>query len=447
MTVNLRMLAVDSLIEIFENNRHSHIVIGETLNKYQYMEKQERAFYQRLIFGTIERMVYLDYVIDCFSNKPVKKMRPVVRNILRTGAYQIIYMDGVPDSAACNEAVKIAKKRGFSSLTGFVNAILRKVCSNKDNIELPDKEKNLVDYLSVTCSTPKWLVKMWYEKYGYELTSAIILKQLENKTTTIRCNKNVISIDKLRESLVQQNIEVRSGSYVKDALIISGFDRIFDIEGYEQGQFYVQDESSMISVLAAGIKNKDTVLDVCAAPGGKSLYAATFAIEGKVIARDLTEYKTDLIRENANRCRIKNIEIETKDALILDEDMVGKADVVIADLPCSGLGIIGKKPDIKLKISKEQIDELSKLQKDILKVVSKYVKPGGVLIFSTCTLNSYENEDNVEWILQNLDFKPDSLDEYIPEELKNEDSKKGYLTLIPTVHNCDGFFIARFKKE
>ncbi len=445
MVVNLRMLAVDSLMEIFEQNRHSHIVIGEVLNKYQYIEKQERAFYQRLTFGTIERMVYLDYVIESFSSKPVRKMRPLVRYILRTAAYQIIYMDSVPDSAACNEAVKIAKKRGFSSLSGFVNAILRKICVGKNDIILPDKDKEPDRYLSVVNSTPLWLATMWYEKYGFEVADAMMKKQLETKSTTIRCNTNILSVHELAENLKGQNISVSPGNYVSDALIIKEFDNIYDIAGYEEGHFYVQDESSMLAVLAATIKENDLVVDVCAAPGGKSLYAANLASKGKVIARDLTENKTDIIRENASRLKADNIVIETRDALDLDESLIGKVDVVIADLPCSGLGIIGKKPDIKYKVTKEQIEELATLQKDILKVVASYVKPGGVMIFSTCTINSLENEENVKWIEENLEFQVESLKDHLHKDIVSEDV--GYVTLLPGVHKCDGFFIARLCKK
>ena len=447
MVVNLRMLAVDSLIEIFEENRHSHIVISEVLNKYQYIEKQERAFYQRLTFGTIERKLFIDYVIDSFSNKPVKKMRPVMRYILETGVYQILYMDSVPDSAACNEAVKIAKKRGFSSLSGFVNAILRKVCANKENITLPDKNANPVEYLSIAYSTPEWLVREWCDKYGYEKTKAILSKQLTDKSTTIRCNKLLITPNELSENLKSEGVGVKQGAYVEDALIISEFDSVTRLKGYEEGHFYVQDESSMLAVRAAGINSDDFVVDVCAAPGGKSLYAAYFASAGKVISRDLTENKTDIIAMNAKRCKAENVVIEVRDALELDEALVGKADVVIADLPCSGLGIIGKKPDIKLKMTKEQIIQLSNLQKEILKVVSSYVKPKGVMIYSTCTNNSVENEENVEWVVNNLGFETESLDEYIPKSLHNEDSKSGYMTLLPGINECDGFFISRLRKK
>lgn len=447
MVVNLRMLAIDSLIEIMEKNRHSHLVIGEVLNKYSYIEKQERAFYQRLTFGTIERMIYLDYVIEQFSSKPVKKMRPVVRYILRTGVYQIIYMDFVPDSAACNEAVKIAKKRGFSSLSGFINAILRKVCANKDTLSLPDMEKEPEKYLSVVNSTPLWIVQMLYEKYGFETTKKVLEQSLETKNTTIRCNRDRIDIEKLHAKLIEQGISVERGNYVSDALIIKNFDNIYDIYGYEEGYFYVQDESSMLAVLGAGIDREDTVIDVCAAPGGKSLFAAQFAKNGRVISRDLTESKTDIIRENAARLGVSNITIETKDALVLDEEYVGKADVVLADLPCSGLGIIGKKPDIKYKVTKEQTLELAKLQKDILKVVASYVKPGGVMIFSTCTINPYENEKNIQWITNNLDFVTESLSGYIPEELVGSEGSNGYVTFLPGIHKCDGFFIARLRRK
>lgn len=444
--VNIRQLSLEILMKVVEEKEYSSVVIPQVLNVYQYLEKQERAFLTRLCEGTIERMLELDYVINEFSKVKVKKMKPVIRNILRMGVYQLMYMKQVPASAACNEAVKLAKKKGFQNLKGFVNGVLRNISRNLDNISYPDKEKQPFLYLSVTYSMPEWIVKLWVAQYGMEQTERMLQAGFADRPTTIRCNLQKNSVKQLREELEQAGVTVESGAYVDSALRISGYDYLQKLKAFQEGKFTVQDESSMLVGLVADIKPDQTVVDVCAAPGGKSLHAADLLKgTGMVSSRDVSERKVEKIEENCRRLGYTNMDMKVWDAREWDKEYIEKADVVIADLPCSGLGVMGKKNDIKYKTSPDSIKELAALQREILKTVVSYVKPGGTLIYSTCTVNEEENEQNMRWIESELGLRLDSMDPYLPAFLKSSTTKDGYLQLLPGVHKTDGFFLCRFK--
>jgi ribosomal RNA small subunit methyltransferase RsmB len=447
-TVNIRELVLSILSEVLDNNQYCSTVIRNTLNKYQYLEKQERAFLTRLSTGVIERQIELDYIVNQFSNVKVKKMKPVIRNILRMGVYQILYMEQVPDSAACNEAVKLAKKKGFHNLSGFVNGVLRNIGRNLDKVSYPDENGDPVTYLSVTFSIPEWILKNWLKEYNEDVVRCMAEASLADKNTTIRCNLSKVTLENLKQKLQEQDVVVENGTYLPYALNISGYNYMNRIAAFTEGYFQVQDESSMLVAQTAGIKKDDYIIDVCAAPGGKSLHAAELLQgSGKVVARDLTDYKVSLIRENIERLGYtNNIEAEVWDALTLRKEDIEKADIVFADLPCSGLGVIAKKPDIKYKVTPEQMEELAQLQRNILAVVHQYVKKDGILMYSTCTVNKKENLENVRWLEKEYGFKLDSLDPYLPEDLRERSTEEGYLQLIQGIHETDGFFIARLRR-
>lgn len=443
----IRELAMDILVDIDKKKGLSHLMLGDTLRNYQYLEKKDRAFLTRVCQGTIEYQIQLDYIINQFSKVKINKCKPVIRAILRMSVYQFLYMDHVPDSAVCNEAVKLAKKRGFRNLTGFVNGVLRNIARNIDQIVYPDLKKEPVKALSVKYSMPEWLIQYWMRDYDLETVEKILESFLEVSPVTIRVQLSNGTKAELIDCLEQEQIRVYPGSFMPEALKISDFDHLNSISAFQEGKFQVQDESSMLVGRIADPKENMTVLDVCSAPGGKSLHIADLLHgTGKVIARDLTEYKTDLIIENKERLLNNNVEVQIADALELDESMIEKADIVIADLPCSGLGIIGKKHDIKYNITSEQIRELSKLQREILEVVVNYLKPEGILMYSTCTISKEENIDNVQWMKEHLKLEPVSFEALMPEGLPIETARDGYIQLLPGIHPCDGFFIAKMKK-
>lgn len=444
-SVTERELVLGILLEVTRDGEYSHVALRNVLNKYQYLDKKERAFITRVTEGTLEHMIELDYIINQFSKVKVNKMKPVIRNLIRSAVYQLKYMDSVPNSAACNEAVKLATKKGFSNLKGFVNGVLRNIERNLETITYPE-ETNEIEYLHVKYSMPKWILEQWLPKYGRETVETMLADFQTEKPTTIRCNLNQMSKEQLIEELKTEGVQVQEHPYLPYALMISGYDYLADLKAFQQGAFYVQDISSMLVSHIAAPKEGDFCLDVCAAPGGKALHMAELLQgTGHVEARDLTDYKVNLIQENIMRSGMKNIEAVRWDATVLDEDSVEKADILIADLPCSGLGVLGKKTDLKYKMTEQTQGELVKLQRDILSTVKQYVKPGGTLVYSTCTIHEAENEGNVEWFLKgNPEFQLVSVNS--SEQLQDNVAHEGCLQLLPGVHESDGFFIAKFKK-
>lgn len=444
--INEREIVLEVLLEITEHGMYSHIVLRDVLNKYQYLEKKERSFITRVTEGTLEHMMEIDYILDQFSKVKVKKMKPVIRNIMRSAVYQMKYMDSVPVSAACNEAVKLAVRKGFGSLRGFVNGVLRNVARNLDQIEYPAEP---LKRLSIQYSMPEWILNLWLKAYDSDIVEQMLQAFQRETPLTIRCNLRMVTPKQLKEHLEAEGVTVKVHPYLEYAFHISGFDYLGDLESFQKGEFSVQDISSMLVSELAGPKEGDYVIDVCAAPGGKSLHMAEkLNGSGHVEARDLTEYKVGLIQENIERTGLSNVEAVQQDALIFDETSVGKADIVLADLPCSGLGVLAKKTDLKYKATKEGADSLAKLQREMLKNVQAYVKDEGKLVYSTCTINPTENMDNVHWFLNEYpEFELIDIHGSLCEELQKDVKENGCIQLLPGVHQSDGFFLACMKKR
>lgn len=470
--MNLRELILDMLFTMEKEGTYSNILIKNVLDKYDYLEAQEKAFVKRVAEGTLERRIQLDYIINNYSKVPVKKMKPLIRSLLRMSVYQLLFMDGVPDSAVCNEAVKLAEKRKFGSLKGFVNGVLRTIARNKKEVLpkqsvsgetekqegagkwgsiYPDREKNPTAYLSVIYSMPEWLVTMWQKEYGMEQTEKMLQAMLAIHPVTVRMKENVAG-KRLEEAakteLLHRIRETGAGiephPYLPYAYTLTHLEGLYRLPGFAEGLFTVQDVSSMLSVECAGIKAGDFVVDVCAAPGGKSTLAAEkLNGTGKVLARDISEEKVSLIEENVERQQLSNIETQVFDATCYEEALYQKADVVLADLPCSGLGILGKKRDIKYHMNGDILQELPELQKKILDTVWQYVKPGGVLLYSTCTVRREENEEILRWFLDNYPFTAGDISKELERIPENGTAKEGYIQLIPGVHDTDGFFFAK----
>lgn len=444
-----REIVLDILLELSKQSEYSNILIAAVLDKYDYLDGREKAFIKRVSEGTIERRIQIDYVLEQFSKVPVRKMKPLIRELLRMSVYQILFMDKVPDAAVCNEAVKLAKKRGFQPLQGYVNGVLRTVVRKKEEIVYPDRLQTYREYLSVCYSTPAWLVEHLCAAYGEEQCEIILQAYLGREAVTVRLQETLEEKDKQRlmEAWRQAGAEVTAHPYLPYAVEVRGSDGIRSLEGYAQGMFAVQDVSSMLVVEAAGIRPGDIVVDVCAAPGGKALHAAAkLAGTGRVIACDVSEHKTDRIEENRRRLRMDHVSVMVRDARVRDEELVGIADVLLVDVPCSGLGVIGKKQDIKYRVTKESLTEIVELQKEIVTNVVQYLKPEGIMMYSTCTMNPQENEEMTGWICQEYGMETVSMAHAMPEELC-EMAARGYLQLLPGIHPTDGFFMAKLRKR
>lgn len=430
-TIEERELILAILLEVTRDKVPAHLALSRVLEKYQYLDKRERAFITKVTEGTLEHMIEIDYIIDQFSKIKTAKMKPVIRNILRSAVYQLKYLSHVPQSAVCNEAVKLTKKKGFRNLSGFVNGVLRTIARQMDQVEYP--KEPLSKSLSVRYSIPEWMVEKWLSVYSKETVERMMDAMMREHPTCIRFDPNRITKEDLKRRLREDQVaHIEDHPALPYALWISGYDYLGDMSSFENGLFYVQDASSMMAVESLPVKKGDYIIDVCAAPGGKSLHVAEkLEGTGHVDARDLTDYKVGLISENVERSGLVNISAKKQDARIPDAESIEKADLVIADLPCSGLGVLASKKDIRYNMTPEIQSSLSALQREILSVVWQYVRPGGVLLYSTCTINREENEENTAWFL----------------ERHKEFSLEKERQFLPGIDPCEGFYIAVLKRQ
>ena len=451
MAVNEREVVLDMLLSLREG-KLSHTILKDTLDSYLYLDKSSRGFITRLYEGTIEKRLYLDFIIDGYSKTPVKKMKPIIMLLLEMAVYQLFFMDRVPDSAAINEAVKLAKKRGLTGLSGFVNGVLRNIARNKENIALPDKNKDLIKYLEIKYSTPRTVVEYLIKDYGNHEAEEILEAFEEKRPLVARATKNR---EDLIKKLEAEGVRVSTDTIFPESLKILELDSLSYLESFEEGDFVLQDESSQFIGKIVGLPKGARVLDLCAAPGGKSLLFAGMEEVDEIISCDISESKTELIEDNIRRIGTDKIRAMVNDASLYNPDFVDGFDLVICDLPCSGLGVMGRKRDIKYNVSIDKIKELAKLQKKILENAVRYVKKDGRLIYSTCTMTKAENEENFTFISEFKGFSAvdfsDKIRGYVDrykdgERLVNE-AKKGFIRLIPGELGTDGFFVSEYMRE
>lgn len=444
---NPRELVLDTLLALERGEDFSHRLLKAVLDKYDYLDGRDKSFIKRLTEGTLERQLELDYYLNQFSSVPVKKMKPLIRCLLRMSSYQILYMDAVPDSAACNEACKLAQKRKFHNLKGFVNGVLRNLSKNKESLTLPSKDQNQTLYFSVKYSMPEWIVEKWIAEYGAERTESILEGLLQIHPVSLRFDSRLTEEERGRyiQEIEKKGVGLQQSKYLPYVYTAKEAENISELPGFAEGLLTVQDVSSALAVEAAGISSNDFVMDICAAPGGKSILASEKA--KRVLSRDISENKVSLIEENLERMHADNVETQVHDATVLDEAYIECADVVIMDVPCSGLGVIGKKRDIKYHVTPEGITEIVALQKEIVNSSWQYVKPGGTLLYSTCTINREENEEMVRYITENLPFTQESLAGCVPGNLLAENKDTCSLQLLSGVVEADGFFFAKFRRN
>ncbi len=410
------------------------------------LDKRSRSFITRLVYGTLENYLYLDFIISEFTGKPVTKLKPFIATLLELSVYQLLFMDSVPEHAVVNEAVRIVQNSPQRGLKGFVNGVLRNIARNRDNLPEPEGEEK--QKLSVKYSVPDFIINIISDELHmlehnnrsyitdsehnssklrdfpadtlpgndadtlHEKTETVLRALRETRPLTIRCNTSLITPDKLCERLVSDGVNVRQDEDLPEYLMfISGFDSPVSLDSFKEGYFYVQDTGSILSSTVSDFKPGERVLDLCGAPGGKAIGAA---LAGAVVETgDISEAKTDLIKQNIARLKLNNISVNVRDALSFDPSLENGFDAVICDVPCSGIGIIGRKPDICMNLTSERIESLIPLQRSILETAVKYVKPGGRLIFSTCTIDHRENEENGK-LLEEMGLKTVFEKQWIP---------------------------------
>lgn len=446
MRKNIRDIIFNILFEVEIKGAYSNISINRNISDdFSY---RDESFIREVVYGVIENKLYLDYVIQKFSKVKFNKINEKVKIILRMGIYQIIFMNKVPDSAACNESVKLAKKISHFGVVGFINGLLRNISRNKNNITLPNKKENHVKYLSIKYSHPEWMVKRWIRQFGFEFTESLCAKNNERPKLVIRVNTLKLSRNELINILKEKGYDVLESKISNFGIIINNPVKITELEEYKKGFFTIQDESSMLVAEILNPKPSSLVIDLCSAPGGKATHIAQLMNnKGSVISRDIHKHKLKLIEQNSKRLDIRIIKTEMYDALKVDDNFVNKADYCLVDAPCSGLGIIRRKPDIKWNKTEEDIKEIKKIQLKILENASKYLKENGTLVYSTCTIDKEENVDVInEFLARNKNFKliPIKSNE---NNFINKFENDGYMELFPNIFDTDGFFIAKLIKS
>ena len=439
-----RKLALEALYKIDKEEAYSNIVLDELLNKNRnVLSNKDINFISELVYGVTTWKLTLDTIIQKYSKIKIKKISPWVINILRMGAYQIVFLDKVPKSAAVNESVNLCKKYGGKSV-GFVNAILRKV-EKSDYLELFEI-KNEIEKISKTTSMPEWIVRELNKEFDPEKVNEICENSNLKPKITIRINNLKITKNELKKSLQSKEIEVEDG-IIEDFLYLKNVKNITNLDEYKKGLFTMQDESAGLTALVLNTKEGESILDCCSAPGGKTTYIAELMNNnGNIKAWDLYKHRLDKVQENSKRLGIDIIKTEENDATVLKEEYIEKFDKILIDAPCLGLGVIKRKPDIKWQRKFEDVEEISKIQEKILNTCSKYLKKGGILVYSTCSIIQSENEKIVENFLKSESFELEEINNVNIENLKNKITKKGIIKLYPS-ENMNGFFISKLIKK
>ncbi len=450
--IDERDLAFTILSEYEKERLYLSTAKNRILDRCPACTAAQRSFVTRLTEGVVEKRRLLDHLIDRSSRSP-EKMKRQVRLFLQTGLFQILFMDNIPDHAACHETVRLVKEHGYDYAAGFVNALLRRILREKGSGILAEETAALP--AAVRCSVPDWIASLWRRELGTEETEALLEEMSVIPPVTVRFSPG-LSPEK-KEDLVRTLSEVcdhaEPGRYVPDTLRLYGGKDVRLLPGYREGLWTIQDEAAMLPVLAMGLRGGERVLDVCAAPGGKTIQAAQSG--AFVTACDKNPLRVRKIRENVKRLHLKNVEVRTQDAAVFDPSLALTADVLLCDVPCSGLGVLQKKQDIRERVRKADLESLVTIQKQIVAGTVRYLKPGGLLVYSTCTIHRAENEEMARWIRKKLKLIPEDLrsgpglPEKIFEDALNRDGEAGPdigLQMLPHRHKTDGFYLACFRK-
>lgn len=433
-----RAVAFEILLKVHMDKAYSNLALDASLEN-QSFSAVEKSFISALVYGVTERTLTLDYQLSRYLSQPLKKLKPQVLVILRMGAYQLLFMDKVPVSAAVNESVKLAKNNGCAFASGLVNAVLRKVSQN--GLVLPD-EKDRIKRCSVEYSCPEWILNLWKENYGEDNAIKIAENSVGAVETVLRVNTLKTNCDELISILSQEGIKAEKG-IVENSVVLSKSGSLRELKSYKDGLFHVQDIASQLCCKALEAKERERVLDICSAPGGKSFTTAEYMNNnGEIVSCDIYESRLKLVSSGAERLGINIIKTRENDASLYNEEL-GLFDKIICDVPCSGLGVIRRKPEIRLKTMAE-VDKLPEIQYSIMKTTSQYLIKGGVMIYSTCSLNRDENENVFyRFLIENPDFESVKV---LPD-IERIDKDTDTLTLLPNIHGSDGFFISALRRR
>lgn len=441
--INAREIALNIINDVHANDAYANVSLARELSKRQ-MPDQDRRFITELVYGTVKAGETLDWIINQYSSRPLKKIAPIVRDILRMGVYQIFYMTKVPPSAACNQAVELTKKYGHAGTVKFVNAVLRNAVRAPEKAAFPEGPGKWTLNLALSSSHPEWLVKRWIQRYGFEETKRLCEFNNQSADLSVRTNTLKTNRDALAKTLAAEGAAFTLSAWAPEGIVCSAHPSLSTLSSLESGLFQVQDESSMLVAHVLGPKPGEFIIDACSAPGGKTTHiAALMENKGEILATDIYEHKLRRVRENTERLGIDIVRTELLDATQIGDLYPAKADRVLVDAPCSGFGVLRRRSDARWKKTPLLLSELPKLQQRILESAAKAVKPGGILVYSTCTIEEAENQDVVErFLARHPEFTLENTGDFLPLKRKTG----GMVQLLPHIDGVDGFFIARMKR-
>lgn len=435
-----REAALSVVNEVWDKGAYANVALVRCLHQAALSEL-DRRFVTELVYGAVKAGETLDWMLRRFVSRPLKKMPPVICNILRLGIYQLFFMDKVPASAACNESVELAKKYGHAGTVKLVNAVLRTAAREPEKAAFPDGKGKATEHLALVSQHPQWLIKRWIRAFGYEETVRLCDFDNQQPILSLRTNTLKTNREALLQTLQEQGAAVQASDWAPEGILCTEHGSLDKMEALQQGLFQVQDESSMQVAHVLAPQPDEFIIDACSAPGGKTTHmAALMQDKGRILALDIYEHKLVRIQENAARLGIHIIETKLLDARKLQELYAGQADRVLVDAPCSGLGVLRRKPDARWKKDEKLLQELPVLQREILQSAAGCVKPGGILVYSTCTMAREENEEVVEGFLaKHPEFILEKTGAFLPTNKREDDM----VQLCPQRDGTDGFFIAR----
>lgn len=444
---NGREISLRSLVEFEVRNGPCDSIIDKEITRHRARVRPvEIALATEIYYGVIRRLNTIDWILSGILDRPLGSLTPWIRNVLRTGVYQIVYLDRIPARAAVSEAVKLAKKFGHPGTAALTNAVLRRVPRTP---VYPDPAEDEVGFLALLESHPRWMVERWLKRWGRDFTFLLMRANNVPAPTFIRVNRLKTDRERLRSLLEAEGFELSGGRYLNESLEVRGVTAgLSRSRPFLQGLFFIQDEASMLPARLLDPKPGETVIDACSAPGGKATHLAELmGDEGRVIAVDMNPKRLELVKDNSKRLGLSSIETVCMDSRAIGSAMAGRADKVLVDAPCSGLGTIRRKPDLKWRRKPHDIEALSRLQEEILGGVAPAVKSGGVLVYSTCTTEEKENEAQVRKFLdKHPEFELDDPTGFLPQDLVSKKSGDCVVT-YPHIHGVDGFFVARMRRR
>ncbi|HWI52061.1 MAG TPA: 16S rRNA (cytosine(967)-C(5))-methyltransferase RsmB [Symbiobacteriaceae bacterium] len=445
-----REAALRALRDVDVKESYANLALDAHLTRSK-LEGRDRALATEIVYGVTRRRGTVDWAIGQVATRPIEQIDPYIRNVLRSAVYQVLYMERIPHSAAVDEAVNLARQYGHEGVAKFVNGVLRNFLRKLPTLPWPDPAADPVAALAVQHSHPEWLVESWSERFGTE--DAVKLMEASNRIPplTIRVNTLKATREAVAEALEAEGVKTEPTPHSPFGLIIhelTSASHLDKLKSMKAGLFTVQDESSMLVGPVVAPQPGQTVIDVAAAPGGKTTHMAQLMEnQGKIIAVDVHAHKIDLVDQNARRLGATIIEGLCMDARELGQIMTNRADAVLCDVPCSGLGTLARRPDARWRKTPEDVEQLVPIQQAILESAAQAVKPGGTLVYSTCTIEPRENQEMVEaFVAAHPDFAFDDIRPYLPESLRG-DARGGYIQLLPHIHGTDGFFIARMTRK